>query len=106
MARHAPSACLRVVLASSHIHYQARIEESRTTIYQRDSLVKYQLKMNTARQVFGEVQKKAGPFPFNLRVLDDEKRARLGLKEAVQHALVKEYEVVCVTFFYLCEGFI
>src|SRR6266436_970797 len=57
--------------------------------------VSYQLKMKTSRAVFTEVQKKAGPFPFNVRVLEDEKRARMGLQEAVQHSLVKPYEVVC-----------
>jgi hypothetical protein len=52
--------------------------------------------MKTSRAVFSEVQKKAGPFPFNVRVLEDEKRARMGLQEAVQHSLVKPYDVVCV----------
>lgn len=53
--------------------------------------------MKTSRAVFSEVQKKAGPFPFNVRVLEDEKRARMGLQEAVQHSLVKPYEVVYVS---------
>jgi hypothetical protein len=74
--------------------FQARIEESRTTVYQRDSTVTYQLKMKTSRAVFSDVQKKAGAFPFNIRALEDEKRARLGLQEAVQHSLVKPYEVM------------
>lgn len=73
---------------------QARVEESRTTIYQRDSAVTYQLKMKNSRMVFTEVQKKAGSFPFNIRILEDEKRARMGLQEAVQHSLVKPYEVM------------
>ena len=73
---------------------QARLEESRTTIYQKDPTVTYQLKMRNSRSVFSEVQKKAGTFPFNIRCLEDEKRARLGLQEAVQHSLVKPYEVV------------
>ena len=72
------------------------MEESRTTIYQKDSTITYQLKMKASRAVFSEVQKKAGAFPFNIRVLEDEKRARLGLQEAVQHGLVKPYEVVWV----------
>ena len=76
------------------IIHQARVEDSRTTIYQKDSTVTYQLKMKTSRAVFSEVQKKAGAFPFNLRSLEDEKRARLGLQEAVQHGLVKPYEVM------------
>jgi hypothetical protein len=70
------------------------VEESRTTIYQRDPTITYQLKMKNSRSVFSEVQKKAGSFPFNIRCLEDEKRARLGLQEAVQHSLVKPYEVV------------
>lgn len=56
----------------------------------------YQLKMKTSRAVFSEVQKKAGAFPFNIRCLEDEKKARLGLQEAVQHALVKPYDVMFV----------
>jgi hypothetical protein len=54
--------------------------------------------MKTSRAIFSEVQKKAGPFPFNVRVLEDEKRARMGLQEAVQHSLVKPYDVVCAFF--------
>lgn len=54
----------------------------------------YQLKMKNSRMVFTEVQKKAGSFPFNIRILEDEKRARMGLQEAVQHSLVKPYEVM------------
>jgi ERBB-3 binding protein len=54
--------------------------------------------MKTSRSVFSEVQKKAGAFPFNVRVLDDEKRARMGLQEAVQHGLVRPYEVLYVSF--------
>ncbi|KAF8486138.1 proliferation-associated protein 1 [Russula ochroleuca] len=82
------------VLVSSTEDGKARLEETRTTIYQRDHNVSYQLKMKTSRAVFSEVQKKAGPFPFNVRVLEDEKRARMGLQEAVQHSLVKPYDVV------------
>ncbi|KAI0044029.1 proliferation-associated protein 1 [Auriscalpium vulgare] len=82
------------ILISSGEDGKARLEESRTTIYQRDHTVTYQLKMKTSRAVFSEVQTKAGPFPFNVRVLEDEKRGRLGLQEAVQHSLVKPYEVI------------
>ncbi|KAG6813941.1 hypothetical protein H0H92_005195 [Tricholoma furcatifolium] len=82
------------VLISSGEDGKARLEESRTTIYQRDSTITYQLKMKNSRAVFSEVQKKAGAFPFNIRSLEDEKRSRMGLQEAVQHSLVKPYEVV------------
>ncbi|KAF9647974.1 proliferation-associated protein 1 [Thelephora ganbajun] len=82
------------ILVSSGEDGKARLEESRTTIYQKDSTITYQLKMKTSRTIFSEVQKKAGAFPFNIRVLEDEKKARLGLQEAVQHGLVKPYEVI------------
>ncbi|KAL1663800.1 peptidase M24, structural domain-containing protein [Schizophyllum commune] len=82
------------ILISSSEDGKARIEDTRTTVYQRDSTVTYQLKMKTSRAVFSDVQKKAGAFPFNIRVLEDEKRARMGLQEAVQHSLVKPYDVV------------
>jgi len=82
------------VLVSSGEDGKARSEDTRTSIYQRDSTVSYQLKMKTSRAVFSEVQKKAGAFPFNIRILEDEKRSRMGLQEAVQHQLVKPYEVL------------
>lgn len=43
--------------------------------------------MKTSRAVFSEIQKKAGAFPFTLRALDDEKRARMGVQEAVAHGM-------------------
>jgi len=73
---------------------KARTEESRTSIYHRSSEVSYQLKMKTSRAVFSEIQRKAGAFPFTIRVLDDEKRARMGVQEAVQHGLLKPFEVL------------
>ncbi|KAJ7170763.1 proliferation-associated protein 1 [Mycena crocata] len=82
------------VLVSSGEDGKARMEEARTSIFQRDSAVTYQLKMKNSRAVFSEVQKKAGAFPFNIRSLEDEKRSRMGLQEAVQHGLVKPYEVI------------
>ncbi|KAF8643249.1 hypothetical protein AX16_009137 [Volvariella volvacea WC 439] len=82
------------ILVSSGEDGKARLEDTRTSIFQRDSTVTYQLKMKNSRTVFSEVQKKAGAFPFNIRSLEDEKRSRLGLQEAVQHSLVKPYEVI------------
>lgn len=70
------------------------MEDAKATVYQRDSDVTYQLKMKTSRAVFSEVQKKAGAFPFNVRILEDEKKARMGLMEACQHSLVKPYDVM------------
>ena len=75
-------------------YLKARVEDSRTSIYQKEGAVTYQLKLKNSRAVFSDMQKKAGAFPINIRVLEDEKRVRLGLQEAVPHGLVKPYEVV------------
>lgn len=75
---------------------KAKQEESRTSIYKRDPSINYQLKMQTSRKVFTEITKKAGAFPFTLRSLEDEKRSRMGVTEAVQHALLRPYDV-CLT---------
>nr|GAT60688.1 predicted protein [Mycena chlorophos] len=82
------------ILVSTGEDGKARVEEARTSVYQRDSQVTYQLKMKNSRAVFSEVQKKAGAFPFNVRTLEDEKRSRMGLQEAVQHGLVKPYDII------------
>ncbi|KAF7327677.1 Peptidase-M24 domain-containing protein [Mycena kentingensis (nom. inval.)] len=82
------------ILVSTGEDGKARQEEARTSVYQRDGQVTYQLKMKISRAVFSEVQKKAGAFPFNVRALEDEKRSRMGLQEAVSHGLVKPYEIV------------
>ena len=42
--------------------------------------------MKTSRTTFSEIQKKAGAFPFTLRALDDERRSRMGVQEAVAHS--------------------
>jgi len=70
-----------------------QVSNARTSIYQRVADVTYQLKLKTSRAVFSEIQKKAGPFPFNIRSLEDEKRARVGIHEAEQHGLLKPYDV-------------
>jgi hypothetical protein len=75
-------------------YIKSRSEDSRSTVYQRAAEVNYQLKMKTSRAVFSEAQKKSGAFPFNIRCLEDEKKARMGLQEAVQHGLVREYPIL------------
>ncbi|CAK9783568.1 Creatinase/aminopeptidase [Cutaneotrichosporon oleaginosum] len=81
------------VLVVSGTDPKARPEDARTSVYKRANDINYQLKMKTSRTTFSEIQKKAGAFPFTLRALDDEKRARMGVQEAVSHGLLKPYEV-------------
>lgn len=74
---------------------QFKADASRTTVYQKTTST-YLLKMKTSRAVFSEVSKKAGAFPFSLRILEDESKGRFGIKECVQHGLLKGFEVALV----------
>ncbi|KAH8921330.1 Creatinase/aminopeptidase [Atractiella rhizophila] len=71
---------------------KAKTDASRTTIYSKTTST-YSLKMKTSRSTFSEISKKAGPFPFTLRSLEDEKKARMGVQECVQHGLLRPFEV-------------
>ncbi|EPQ27861.1 uncharacterized protein PFL1_04605 [Pseudozyma flocculosa PF-1] len=72
---------------------KTKSDESRTTIYKKTNST-YMLKMATSRKVFSEIQKKAGTFPFNVRSLDDQRRARMGVKECANHGLVVPFNVL------------
>ncbi|KAI7902622.1 DNA-binding protein [Cokeromyces recurvatus] len=67
--------------------------KTRTTVYKKTG-VRYQLKMATSRAVLSEIQNKAGAFPFNLRSLEDERKARMGIVEAAKHQTVLPYDVM------------
>ncbi|CAE6426894.1 unnamed protein product [Rhizoctonia solani] len=82
------------ILVASNDDGKVKPQDSRTTIYQRATDVTYQLKLKAAREAFSDIQKKAGPFPFTIRILENEKRARVGVQEAVQHGLLRPYDVV------------
>jgi len=64
----------------------------RTSIYKKTG-ASYQLKLKSARAVFAEVSK-IGEFPFTLRKLEDETKARAGMVECVRHRLVEPYDVM------------
>ncbi|CAG8651191.1 12451_t:CDS:2 [Cetraspora pellucida] len=64
----------------------------RTTVYKKTGNT-YSLKIKTSRLIFNEISQKFGTFPFPLRALEDEKKARLGIAECASHALVTPYDV-------------
>lgn len=70
-------------------------DTARTTIFSKTQST-YSLKMKTSRATFSEISTKAGSFPFTLRIMEDEVRARMGVKECVQHNLVRGYDLLCV----------
>ncbi|KAG0221714.1 curved DNA-binding protein [Mortierella sp. GBAus27b] len=83
--------CVDIIISSG----DGKIKNSsaRTTIYKKTS-TNYSLKMQTSRAVLSEIIKKSGQFPFNLRQMDEERKARLGLNECLKHNVVTAYEVM------------
>lgn len=69
------------------------LDERQTTIYKRAVDKNYHLKMKTSRFIFSEINQKFPIMPFTARALE-EKRARLGLVECVNHELLQPYPVL------------
>ncbi|PWZ01986.1 Creatinase/aminopeptidase [Testicularia cyperi] len=72
---------------------KTRSDESKTTIY-RKTAATYLLKLQTSRKVFSEIQKKAGSFPMNVRILEDERKAKVGVQECWKHGLLTPFHVL------------
>jgi curved DNA binding protein len=73
---------------------KSRDMDFRTTIYKREPDQVYQLKMKASRAIFSEVEKKFDTMCFNLRSLDDEKKAKMGINECVNHGLITPFPVL------------
>jgi methionine aminopeptidase len=69
------------------------LDEKQTTIYKRAVDKSYHLKMKASRFIFSEINTKFPIMPFTARALE-EKRARLGLVECVNHDLLQPYPVL------------
>lgn len=69
------------------------LDEKQTTIYKRAVDKNYHLKMKASRYIFSEINQKFPIMPFTARALE-EKRARLGLVECVNHDLLQPYPVL------------
>ncbi|KAI3676280.1 hypothetical protein L1987_85885 [Smallanthus sonchifolius] len=69
------------------------LDEKQTTIYKRAVDKSYHLKMKASRFIFSEISQNFPIMPFSARALD-EKRARLGLVECVNHELLQPYPVL------------
>ncbi|XP_021753871.1 ERBB-3 BINDING PROTEIN 1-like [Chenopodium quinoa] len=69
------------------------LDEKQTTIYKRAVDKNYHLKMKASRFILSEINQKFPIMPFTARALE-EKRARLGLVECVNHDLLQPYPVL------------
>lgn len=65
-------------------------------MYQRVSGIGYQVKLQASKGIIKDVESKFGFFPFNLRSLDDERKARVGIQEGERHGVFRPYEVTSV----------
>lgn len=72
---------------------QGREKEAKITVYKKTEDT-YMLKMKTSREFFSKVNKQFGTMPFNLRSMDDEKKARMGVVECVTHKLIEPFQVL------------
>ena len=81
------------IVVSTSADGKSKSDDAFTSIFCKTNAT-YLLKMATSRKVFSEIQKKAGAFPFNLRALEDEKRARMGVQECSNHGLVTPFQVL------------
>merc|ERR1739844_650467 len=72
---------------------QGKEKDAKITIYKKTEDT-YMLKMKTSREFFSKVSKQFGTMPFNLRSMDDEKKARMGVHECVTHKLIDPFQVL------------
>jgi len=73
---------------------KAKEGETRCNIFKRSVETSYQLKMQTSRDVFKEINKKFPTFPFSIRNLDDERKGKFAMSEMLKHGLVNSYPVL------------
>jgi len=72
---------------------QGREKDAKITVYKKTEDT-YMLKMKTSREFYSKVSKQFGPMPFNLRSMEEEKKARMGVVECVTHKLIEPFQVL------------
>merc|ERR1711953_662788 len=70
-----------------------REKDAKITVYKKTEDT-YMLKMKTSREFYSKVSKQFGPMPFNIRNMEDEKKARMGIVECVTHRLIEPFQVL------------
>merc|ERR1711994_1048570 len=70
-----------------------REKDANITVYKKTDDT-YMLKMKTSREFYSKVSKQFGPMPFNIRNMEDEKKARMGVVECVTHRLIEPFQVL------------
>merc|ERR1711994_234360 len=70
-----------------------REKDAKITVYKKTDDT-YMLKMKTSREFYSKVSKQFGAMPFNIRNMEDEKKARMGVVECVTHKLIEPFQVL------------
>merc|ERR1711878_17397 len=70
-----------------------RERDAKITIYKKTDDT-YMLKMKTSREFYSKVGKQFGTMPFNIRNMEDEKKARMGVVECVNKRLIEPFQVL------------
>merc|ERR1712045_846199 len=70
-----------------------REKDAKITVYKKTDDT-YMLKMKTSREFYSKVSKQFGAMPFNIRNMEDEKKARMGVVECVTHRLIEPFQVL------------
>ena len=70
-----------------------REKDAKITVYKKTDET-YMLKMKTSREFYSKVSKQFGPMPFNIRNMEDEKKARMGVVECVKHQVLQPFHVL------------
>ncbi|KAF1743638.1 hypothetical protein MXB_2785 [Myxobolus squamalis] len=81
------------IFVSSSEEAKAKTREARTTVFRRSKNL-YNLKMKVSRETLKQIITNYGEFSFSLRSFEDENKARLGIKECLNHQLVIAYPVL------------
>ena len=67
--------------------------DAKTTVFKKTGLT-YMLKMKTSREFYSKVGKQFGTMPFNIRNMEDERKARMGVVECVSKRLIEPFQVL------------
>ncbi|XP_059487690.1 proliferation-associated protein 2G4 [Neocloeon triangulifer] len=67
--------------------------DARVSIFKRTEET-YQLKLKASRMFYAEISNKYGTMPFNLRLLQEEGKARMGVVECLSHKLIDPFQVL------------
>jgi hypothetical protein len=84
---------IKCVVCAVCVSPQPRDTGVRTTVFKRAVDRTYALKMKASRYVLNEVNKQFPTLPFTIRVLE-ERQARMGVVECVNHGLLHQYPVL------------